>query len=137
MSKQGLYRGKTKAGKWVYGWYIYVEKYDRHDIYHWSQKHDYGFEIDEVIPSSVGQSTGLKDKEGVDVYEGDLITVKDWTMVFTVTFENGMFVLGNLSPPKSVYQGMQDYKINGKIEMEIIGNTTDTPELLETEQSPK
>lgn len=44
--------GKTLQGVWVYGWYMYSEKQDKHYIV--GESADYGFRRIEVDPSTVG-----------------------------------------------------------------------------------
>lgn len=80
---------------------------------------------DDVI---IMQSTGLKDKNGVEIFEGDVLTsnvqpckmvnpIKDGYGV--VRFENGMFKLGSISLVTFISK------------MEVIGNIYENPELLD------
>jgi len=61
------YRGKTKEGKWVYGWYIFstIDEIIQNGLRY------------EVIPETVGQFV-CKDKNGKGVFEGDNATGIVW-----------------------------------------------------------
>jgi uncharacterized phage protein (TIGR01671 family) len=66
-----LFRGKrVDKGEWVYGYYVYCDKSDSHLICEQNTSrslNQYG-----VIHETVGQFTGLLDKNKVKVFEGDI-----------------------------------------------------------------
>ena len=73
-----LFRGKrTKNGEWVYGDLIHRKIWSSE--LHIIREEDNGFDIYteyEVIPESISQFTGLTDKNGKKIFEGDILKQK-------------------------------------------------------------
>jgi len=70
------------------------------------------------------QYTGLKDRNGKEIYEGDIIECEYG--LGQVVFEEGMFILGGKKYPK----GMNITSELNEIDSEIIGNIYENKELL-------
>ncbi|ATA76718.1 YopX family protein [Capnocytophaga canimorsus] len=84
----------------------------------------------EVHSESVGQFTGLYDKNGKEIYEGDILAPISKVSFYYVGFESGMFcIYNNLGRWATMERGIEIYK-ELNIDFEIIGNIYENPELL-------
>ena len=86
----------------------------------------------QVRPETVGQSTGLKDSKGVEIFEGDII--KDPKSVGVVGWLAPMFIVQ--TKPEGEYWNLgaglcYPPDKNQLKETEIIGNIHENPELIE------
>jgi uncharacterized phage protein (TIGR01671 family) len=105
---------------------------------HIAESHDDG---SFTITPSIGrwhimQYTGLKDKNRVEIYEGDIITInhpykeRSWTgeVVYDgYKFNGGGFFFSHFDDPSSLFSEGTKY-------IEVIGNIYENPELLQKEE---
>lgn len=126
------FRGKSIDGKeWLYGDLVSSADKKRFAILV-NDKESY--DECEVDPETVGQFTGLMDKNGAEIYEGDILkwsngrsyVVKFWEGMFYASVEecNDGFLGG------FPLHALTDYEDR---RCEIVGNIYDNPELLKEE----
>lgn len=122
------FRGKRlDNGEWVYGDY-HRRAGGVHCIIAMEPDADgkVCYALNQVIPDTVGQFTGMLDKNGKEIYEGDiLIEPNIFDLPRTVFWDHRFMRFGNISPSTCGYLALHDYS-----EPEIIGNIHDNPELL-------
>ena len=78
-----LFRGKrVDNGEWVYGYYYYDALYDEHIITFNDFSGGDGrveplhlMQVVAVDPETVGQATGMTDKNKIKIYEGDVVMI--------------------------------------------------------------
>lgn len=132
-----LFRGKREDnGEWVEGYYIYETDECSFELHLISDNKSV---VTEVVPETVGQYTGLIDKNGKKIFEGDIIRVEHdlWHGENKKTRESDIGVV--LYNTNTAEFGV---KINGYSNCltlrrwkgdfnEVIGNIHDNPEPLE------
>ncbi len=140
-----LFRGKTIANKseWVEGFYNHIPcgrfLCDEHCIQTIAEDGRIG-QLYDVYESTVGQFTGLTDKNGKKIFEGDIVhvlgnqQVEDWkhvNYIGSVAFLDAGFCVidGTIED-----HGLRRYQLPRlDFDLEVIGNIYDNPELLEDE----
>ena len=131
-----LFRGKrVDNGEWIEGHYVrygytgkendYIVPVYASDLY-----------AIEVIPETVGQYTGLTDKNGKKIFEGDIVQRRNKELLLNNIFDfkivfipvKACFTAVDISGGNVTF--ISDY-INNKYDIEVIGNIHDNPELLD------
>ena len=95
MKREILYRGaRMEDGKFVYGSLVFVKENDKSENELPHIVISYGpdtFDWFEVDPETVGQYTGIDDREGDKIFEGDTFKIGAENNIYTVRFDYGCF----------------------------------------------
>ena len=142
-----LFRGKTKSGYWVYGSLIKTSDYccileseeNVHPMDYPYLDGDLGVidgKATPIIPETIGQWTGLVDKNGNKIFEGDAVKTEFGRLCMVRWFSSRSFMgwdlevirthdnLAYTDPPVSNHLWLSEC-------LEVINNIHDNPELLE------
>ena len=124
------FRAMRNNGKWVIGNYVhhfisYFDTIERHSIFLSKSENDNGGHwVEDIITKTIGQFTGLYDKDGKEIYEGDILDFNGLTV--EVRFVRGVFAF--------LANGDLDEELCGDCRTDlfakVIGNIHDNPELL-------
>ena len=124
-----LFRGKrTDCEAWVEGDLLHYESGEMAICKGFS---NYGYEATEiigrykVIPETVGQYTGLTDKNGTKIFEGDILTIENEGVYAAIKYNesNAAFYVED--------EDHEDYLGEAwETDVVIIGNIHDNPEIL-------
>ena len=125
-----LFRGKDGHGRWRYGFYFEQKEWEG-GITHCMSRSNIDGPLRavchvEVDPATVGQYTGLCNKNGVKIFEGDIVFAG-----------YGEYYQGQHEHSATMIIDMADYEAlnalcNANV-VEVIGNIHDNPELLKEE----
>lgn len=126
-----LFRGKhAVSGEWIFGDLLcsngnyYIHEKGKPIVSYVSPMAAFG---------TVGQYTGLTDKNGKKIFEGDIIKDKELRRIYMIGYNEDLMKYAFLyyhKELKNIYCGGFVSKSDGK-SIEVIGNIHDNPELLE------
>lgn len=130
-----LFRGKRVGnGEWLYGWVTTQhKKYTGGDLLTKIQSNTFGVGEYYVDTETVGQFTGLTDKNGKKIFEGDIVrrfnSKEQEVMRYAVKWNTDccMFVL--ICEDTYLGEYDSDFTVFYGEEFEIVGNVHDNPEL--------
>ena len=131
MNREILFRGKcVDNGEWIEGNLLTYPSGDTRIAVTVSGHKNpaiYG-SLEFVIPETVGQYTGLTDKNGKKIFEGDITkhrsNYSDNDVIAVVTYSDGYFL--------AMTEDNAGFNLSDRLE--VIGNIHDNPELLEVSE---
>ena len=136
LKKFQIFGGDTKKvwdtkRVWIYGFYLKRGTYGDPGPQAHIFVYENGYEGYRVEAETIGQFTGIFDKDGKEIYEDDIIKFADGR-VGIVEFEHGCFILR--FDDSQLAQPLREVK---DWQLEVIGNRFENPELLTSNPDAK
>lgn len=122
MNREIKFRGKSLNGEWKFGLIKTINRNSGIAVLT-EDKTNVIREVWKCYLDTIGQFTGLKDKKGIEIYEGDIVSSGATTGIVVYDCEQAGFVV---QKEKSIE--LRFYSLVG---IEVIGNIHDNPELLQ------
>jgi uncharacterized phage protein (TIGR01671 family) len=123
MNRQIKFRGRrVRDGKWTYGWLVVEDNGTA-----WISRYYHRGEWEQVDPATVGQFTGILDKNGAEIYEGDIVgmVANGTTGPREIEFKDGAFGVKALKASDELW-----FIEVWHMDVKVIGNIHDNPDLL-------
>ena len=135
MKREILFRGKSKKnGNYEYGSLLVTKNraYKCNIVVQTSITKETAIKIIEVYPETIEQFTGLFDKNGIKIFEGDIVKMgNDYALI---SFQNGGFGYTSNSWKDFISFAGHNHLLAVIKMMEVISTIHDNPELLEANQ---
>lgn len=123
MNREILFRGKSiNTGKWLYG-NIQIPKAPFDEYFMWDNEWQ-----TQVDANTIGQYTGLKDKVGKKIFEGDVVIIAE-KLKAKVIYYDGAFRMRSEFSPTPIDTTDMGYMMR-EFSVRVIGNIHDNPELI-------
>ena len=133
--RQIIFRGKSiKAGRWLFGDLlrtpgntgdgVAIQYYDKTD----------GWMFEDVREDTVGQFTGLYDKNGKEIYEGDIVDLRPrYIRPHRIEYSYGQWIC--VDADAGWIPLIEDWQLGDEMnDVEVIGNIFDNPEMMEKDK---
>ena len=127
MNREIKFRGKRiDSGEWVYGSLLQWKDGDATICANESENNNVLIKHD-VNPDTVGQYTGKKDRNGKDVWEGDLLRTPEGD-IMVAEWIDAKIITRCVRPYNPRYKNSLTFAYPVSV---VVGNIHDNPELLE------
>lgn len=148
-----LFRGKRKDnGEWIEGFYVKLPVVGGYNYLIYPKSRIFGVYLTPIAvdPETIGQYTDLTDKNGIKIFEGDIVSGVAYSSVrqgvivwideiaaFGIRYQTGS---GKLRDEPTAWQNssiltaIKRWKTPNEFQAEVIGNIHDNPKLLEVKE---